>query len=113
MSASPLASRPGQSYGFNLDIDEREGEESAAKQRPGEEPREGKERTEETQRAGWDRRTPTDDKRKRREDSEPRLFIACEDNQDAQDPPEGNDKSGAFLTDHIFLKTNLSRISGE
>lgn len=100
LSASPLVSRPGQSYGFNLDSDEREGEEYAAKQRPGEEPRERREKPEETQRPSWERRTPTDDRRRRREDSEPRLFMACDDNQDTQDPPEGADKSGMFLTDH-------------
>ncbi|XP_041806714.1 M-phase phosphoprotein 8 isoform X2 [Chelmon rostratus] len=88
-------SRPGQSYGFNLDSDEREGEESAAtaKQKPGEEARERRERPEEAQRPGWERKTPTDDRRKRREDSEPRLFMACDDNQDTQDPAEGADKS--------------------
>ncbi|XP_073329510.1 M-phase phosphoprotein 8 isoform X2 [Pagrus major] len=86
-------SKPGQSYGFNLDSDEREGDEPTAKQRPGEEPRERKERQEETQRPGWERRTPTDDRKKRREDSEPRLFMACDDNQDTQDTPEGADKS--------------------
>ncbi|GLD65808.1 M-phase phosphoprotein 8 [Lates japonicus] len=83
--------RPGQSYGFSLDSDEREGEETTAKQRAGEDSRERKERPEE--RPSWDRRTPTDDRRKRREDSEPRLFMACDDNQDTQDPPEGADKS--------------------
>lgn len=95
-----LVSRPGQSYGFNLDSDEREGEESAAtaKQKPGEEARERRERPEEAQRPGWERKTPTDDRRKRREDSEPRLFMACDDNQDTQDPAEGADKSGMFLT---------------
>ncbi|XP_030283835.1 M-phase phosphoprotein 8 isoform X4 [Sparus aurata] len=84
--------RPGQSYGFNLDSEEREGDEPTAKQRPGEEPRERRERQEETQRPGWERRTPTDERRKRREDSEPRLFMACDDNQDTQDTPEGADK---------------------
>ncbi|XP_068185624.1 M-phase phosphoprotein 8 isoform X2 [Antennarius striatus] len=86
------ASRPGQSYGFTLDSDEREGEESTMKQRPGEEPRERRERPEETQRPGWERRTSSDDRRKRREDSEPRLFMACDDNQDTQEPPEGAEK---------------------
>lgn len=100
MSAPPLAPRPGQSYGFSLDSDEKEGEESTAKTKPGEEPREWKERPEEVQRSGWARRTPTEDRRKRREDSEPRLFMACDDNQDTQDPPEGADKSGMFLTGH-------------
>ncbi|KAM9347787.1 M-phase phosphoprotein 8 [Symphorus nematophorus] len=85
--------KPGQSYGFNLDSDEREGEETPAKQRPGDEPRERRERPEETQRPGWERRTSADDRRKRREDSEPRLFIACDDSQDTQDPLEGADKS--------------------
>ncbi|XP_044071881.1 M-phase phosphoprotein 8 isoform X3 [Siniperca chuatsi] len=86
-------SRPGQSYGFSLDSDEREGEESTAKQRPGEDSRERRDRPEEGKRPSWEKRTPTDDKRKRREDSEPRLFMACDDNQDTQDPPEGADKS--------------------
>lgn len=100
LSASPLVPRPGQSYGFNLDSDEREGEESTAKQRPGEDPRERKEKPEETQRPNWERRTPTDDRRRRREDSEPRLFMACDDNQDTPDPPEGADKSGIVLIGH-------------
>ncbi|XP_040912899.1 M-phase phosphoprotein 8 isoform X2 [Toxotes jaculatrix] len=86
------ALRPGQS-GFNLDSDEREGEETTAKARIGEDSRERRERPEEAQRPGWERKTPTDDRRKRREDSEPRLFMACDDNQDTQDPPEGADKS--------------------
>ncbi|XP_022596206.1 M-phase phosphoprotein 8 [Seriola dumerili] len=85
--------RPGQSYGFNLDSDEREGEESTTKLKIGEDSRERREKPEEAQRPSWERRTPTDDRRKRRDDSEPRLFMACDDNQDAQDPPEGADKS--------------------
>lgn len=84
---SALVSRAGQSYGFSLDSDEMEGEET----------RERREKLEETQRGSWDRRTPTDDRRRRREDSEPRLFMACDDNQEAQDPPEGADKSGMLL----------------
>lgn len=95
LSDSLLASRSGQSHGFSLDSDEREGDEPAVKQRPGEERRE---RPEETQRSSWERRTPTDDRRRKREDSEPRLFIACDDIQDAQDPLEGADKSG--MTDN-------------
>ncbi|XP_035859686.1 M-phase phosphoprotein 8 isoform X5 [Sander lucioperca] len=86
-------SRPGQSYGFSLDSDEREAEESTAMQKPGEDSRERKERPEEAQRPSWERKTPTEDRRKRREDSEPRLFMACDDGQDNQDPPEGADKS--------------------
>ncbi|XP_038862978.1 M-phase phosphoprotein 8-like isoform X5 [Salvelinus namaycush] len=50
----------------------------------------GEDRREEAQR--WERRTQEDDRRRRRrEDSEPRLFIACDDNQD---PLESADKSG-------------------
>lgn len=100
LSTPPIVPRPGQSYGFNLDSEEREGDEPTAKQRPGEEPRERRERQEETQRPGWERRTPTDERRKRREDSEPRLFMACDDNQDTQDTPEGADKPGMFQTSH-------------
>uniref|UniRef100_UPI0037E8CB59 M-phase phosphoprotein 8 isoform X3 n=1 Tax=Semicossyphus pulcher TaxID=241346 RepID=UPI0037E8CB59 len=87
------ASRPGQSHGFSLDSDEREGEESTARPRPGEETRERRERPEEAQRPSWERRSSADDRRKKREDSEPRLFMACDDNQDMQDPAEGADKS--------------------
>uniref|UniRef100_A0A3Q3STJ5 M-phase phosphoprotein 8 n=1 Tax=Mastacembelus armatus TaxID=205130 RepID=A0A3Q3STJ5_9TELE len=76
--------------------DEKEGEETTAKPKPGEDTRERRERPEEAARPGWERRTPTDDRRKRREDSEPRLFMACDDNQDVQDPPEVVDKSGMF-----------------
>ncbi|XP_075967677.1 M-phase phosphoprotein 8 isoform X1 [Anarhichas minor] len=82
------ASRPGQSYGFSLDSEERE-----AEPKPGEDSRERKERPEETQRTGWERKSSTEERRKRREDSEPRLFMACDDNQDTQDPPGGADKS--------------------
>ncbi|KAM4608787.1 M-phase phosphoprotein 8 isoform 2-T2 [Polymixia lowei] len=85
------ASRPGQSYGFSLDSDEKEAEGFTSRPKFGEERRE---RPEEAQRSGWEKRTPTDDKKgKRREDSEPRLFIACDDNLEPQDPLEGADKS--------------------
>ncbi|XP_012735509.2 M-phase phosphoprotein 8 isoform X3 [Fundulus heteroclitus] len=83
------APRPSQSHGFSLDSDERE-EEPTGKPRPADDPRERKERAEEAQRPSWERRTSTDDRRKRKEDSEPRLFISCDENQE---PPEGNDKS--------------------
>ncbi|XP_020487623.1 M-phase phosphoprotein 8 isoform X1 [Labrus bergylta] len=86
------APKPGQSHGFSLDSDEKE-DEPSAKPRPGEEPRDKREKQDEVQRPSWDRRTSTDDRRKRREDSEPRLFMACDDNQDIQDPAEGADKS--------------------
>lgn len=100
---SLLASRSGQSHGFSLDSDERESDELAVKQRPGEERRE---RPEETQRSSWERRTPTDDRRRKREDSEPRLFMACDDMQDTPDPLEGADKSGsAQLVLSYWFKT--------
>ncbi|KAK2840144.1 hypothetical protein Q5P01_013884 [Channa striata] len=86
------APRPIPSHGFSLDSDEREGGE-AAKSRPAEDPRERKERPDESQRPGWDRRTPTDDRRKKREDSEPRLFMACDDSQETQHPADSADKS--------------------
>ncbi|XP_077947015.1 M-phase phosphoprotein 8 isoform X5 [Gasterosteus aculeatus] len=70
-------SRAGQSHGFSLDSEEREGEEPAAK-----DPRE----------RSWERKTPAEERRKRREDSEPRLHMACDDNPDGQEPP-GADKS--------------------
>lgn len=89
-SASVSALRPGQSYGFSLDSDERE-EESTGKPRTADDSRERRERPEEPQRPGWERRTSADDRRKRREDSEPRLFMACDD---TQDPPEGTEKPG-------------------
>nr|XP_040057946.1 M-phase phosphoprotein 8 isoform X2 [Gasterosteus aculeatus aculeatus] len=70
-------SRAGQSHGFSLDSEEREAEEPAAK-----DPRE----------RSWERKTPAEERRKRREDSEPRLHMACDDNPDGQEPP-GADKS--------------------
>ncbi|XP_015234391.1 PREDICTED: M-phase phosphoprotein 8 isoform X3 [Cyprinodon variegatus] len=81
--------KPSQSYGFSLDSDERE-DESTGKARPADDSRERKEKVEEAQRPSWERRTSADDRRKRREDSEPRLFISCDENQE---PPESNDKS--------------------
>ncbi|XP_047456745.1 M-phase phosphoprotein 8 isoform X3 [Mugil cephalus] len=83
------ASRPGQSYGFSLDSEERD-EDSTGKQKPGDDTKERREKQEEAQRPAWEKRTPTDDKKRRREDSEPRLFMACDD---SQDPPESTDKS--------------------
>ncbi|KAM3862188.1 M-phase phosphoprotein 8 [Diretmus argenteus] len=87
------ASRPSQSYGFSLDSDEREGEESTQRARFGEDSRERREKPEEAQRSIWERKPPTDDRKKKREDSEPRLFMACDDNLETQDPLEGTDKS--------------------
>ncbi|XP_019956232.1 M-phase phosphoprotein 8 isoform X2 [Paralichthys olivaceus] len=88
-------SKPSQSYGFTLDSDEREGEETAAKPRVGEDSRERRERPEEPQRPSWERRSSTDDKRKRREDSEPRRLVT-DDHKDSQEPPE--DKGQATLS---------------
>uniref|UniRef100_A0A3B3V8F7 M-phase phosphoprotein 8 n=2 Tax=Poecilia latipinna TaxID=48699 RepID=A0A3B3V8F7_9TELE len=81
--------RASQSHGFSLDSDERE-EESTGKPRPADDSRERKERADEALRPSWERRSSADDRRKRRDDSEPRLFISCDENQE---PPEGNDKS--------------------
>ncbi|KAM9343138.1 M-phase phosphoprotein 8 [Pholidichthys leucotaenia] len=81
--------RPGQSYGFSLDSDERE-DDSTGKSRPGDEFRNRRERSEESQRHNRDRRTPTDDRRKKRDSSEPRLFMTSDD---VQDTPEGSEKS--------------------
>ncbi|KAM6970581.1 M-phase phosphoprotein 8 [Aplochiton taeniatus] len=88
------ASRPSQSP-FGGEFEEREAEEPTYKSRFGDDVRERREKTEEGQKSGWDRRTPADtvDRRKRREDSEPRLFIACDDNQDPQEGLESTDKS--------------------
>ncbi|KAF3694557.1 M-phase phosphoprotein 8 Two hybrid-associated protein 3 with RanBPM [Channa argus] len=86
------APRPIQSHGFSLDSDEREGGETA-KPRAADDSRERKERPDDPQRPGWDRRSSTEDRRKKREDSEPRLFMACDDNQDTQHPPDSADKS--------------------
>jgi len=89
-AAAPRAS---QSHGFSLDSDEKEVEEPSPRARAGEERRD-KAAGEAVQRPGWERRTPTDDRRwKRREDSEPRLFMACDDTPEPPDPLEGADKS--------------------
>uniref|UniRef100_A0A3B4Y295 M-phase phosphoprotein 8 n=1 Tax=Seriola lalandi dorsalis TaxID=1841481 RepID=A0A3B4Y295_SERLL len=83
------------------------GEEGTTKLKIGEDSRERREKPEEAQRPSWERRTPTDDRRKRRDDSEPRLFMACDDNQDAQDPPEGADKSKGQATLSLGMDLNL------
>lgn len=101
----PLVPKPSQSYGFSLDSDERE-DESTGKARHADDSRERKEKVEEAQRPSWERRTSADDRRKRREDSEPRLFISCDENQE---PPEGNDKSGkSGFFDGLNLKLYFS-----
>uniref|UniRef100_A0A1A8IK07 M-phase phosphoprotein 8 n=1 Tax=Nothobranchius kuhntae TaxID=321403 RepID=A0A1A8IK07_NOTKU len=84
-------SRPSQSYGFALDSDERE-EESTGKTRPADEFRERREKLEEALRPSWEKKTPSDDRRKRRNDSEPRLFLSYDENQE---PAECTDKSGS------------------
>lgn len=78
-------------------------EEPAPRLRVGEERRD---KGEEGQRPGWERRTSTDDRRwKRREDSEPRLFMACDDAPDSQDPLEGADKS----SESVAMMTSSER----
>ncbi|XP_028291801.1 M-phase phosphoprotein 8 isoform X2 [Gouania willdenowi] len=102
------ASRSGQSHGFNLDSDEME-EDSGGKTRLGEESRDRRERPEESQRQSWERRTSSDDKRKKREDSEPRLFIAFDE---SSDPPEGVDKSEkSQATLNLGMDLNLDWMS--
>ncbi|XP_031661475.1 M-phase phosphoprotein 8-like isoform X5 [Oncorhynchus kisutch] len=64
----------------------------------------GDERREEAQRL--ERRTQDDDRRRRRrEDSEPRLFIACDDNQDALESADKSDKGQASL--NLGMDLNL------
>ncbi|XP_023836911.1 M-phase phosphoprotein 8 isoform X3 [Salvelinus sp. IW2-2015] len=64
----------------------------------------GEERREEAQRL--ERRTQDDDRRRRRrEDSEPRLFIACDDNQDALESADKSDKGQASL--NLGMDLNL------
>ncbi|KAK0144745.1 M-phase phosphoprotein 8 [Merluccius polli] len=100
--------RAGQSHGFSLDSDEKEVEEPAP--RP---PRMGGEERrdaggEEAQRPGWERRTPTDERRwKRREDSESRLFLACDDAADPPDPLEGADKTRGQASLSLGMDLNL------
>ncbi|XP_077435663.1 M-phase phosphoprotein 8 isoform X4 [Vanacampus margaritifer] len=84
-------SRPGQGYGFSLDSDELEGENAPSKPRTGDDSRERKPEESQT-RPSWDRKGPPEDRKKRREDSEPRLFMASDDHVDQQ-PMEATDKS--------------------
>jgi hypothetical protein len=64
----------------------------------------GEDRREEAQR--WERRTQEDDRRRRRrEDSEPRLFIACDDNQD---PLESADKSGTPQNQQTHIHADIN-----
>lgn len=105
--ALPLVSRPGQSHGFNLDSDERD-EELTGKSRAGDDARERKDRSEEPQRPAWEKRAPSDDRRKRTEDSEPRLFIACDE---TQDPAEGTDKTGILISYKcLFVDSHLMQL---
>uniref|UniRef100_A0A8C4ZLZ4 M-phase phosphoprotein 8 n=2 Tax=Gadus morhua TaxID=8049 RepID=A0A8C4ZLZ4_GADMO len=101
----PEAPRAGQSHGFSLDSDEKDAEEPIARPRAGEDRRD---KAEEAQRPAWERRTPADDRRwKRREDSEPRLFMACDDTPDPQDAQEGADKSRGQATLSLGMDLNL------
>lgn len=101
---SSSVSRPGQSHGFSLDSDERE-EDSTGKPKLGDDSRERREKPEETQRPSWERKTPTDERRKKREDSELRLFMACDDSQETA---EGADKSGTFFTSKVLVSESLN-----
>ncbi|XP_061774235.1 uncharacterized protein LOC133564121 isoform X2 [Nerophis ophidion] len=85
-----VVSKPSQSYSFSLDSDEREAQKSATKPRPGDDSRE---RLEESQRLSWERKGPADDRKKRREDGEPKLHGASDSHISSQDPLETTDKS--------------------
>ncbi|KAG7278424.1 hypothetical protein CRUP_026975 [Coryphaenoides rupestris] len=103
-AATPRAS---QSHGFSLDSDEKEVEELSVRARAGEERRD-KAAEEAGQRPGWERRTPTDDRRwKRREDTDPRLFMACDDTPEPPDPLEGADKSRGQATLNLGMGMDL------
>ncbi|XP_062313543.1 M-phase phosphoprotein 8 isoform X2 [Osmerus eperlanus] len=94
-------------------LGDRRGEVPAQRLKVGEDSRERRERQEEGPRGGerWERRNPSfeaADKRKKREDSEPRLFIACDDNQDPQDSLESAEKSDkAPATLNLGMDLNL------
>ncbi|XP_041739272.2 uncharacterized protein LOC121571704 isoform X2 [Coregonus clupeaformis] len=94
------AFRPSQSLAAVETSDKAEAEEKPAqKSKFG-----GEDRREEAQR--WERRTQDDDRRRRRrEDSEPRLFIACDDNQDALESGDKSDKGQASL--NLGMDLNL------
>ncbi|KAM9448689.1 M-phase phosphoprotein 8 isoform 2-T2 [Salvelinus alpinus] len=94
------AFRPSQSPGAMETGDRAEAEEEPAqKSKFG-----GEDRREEAQR--WERRTQEDDRRRRRrEDSEPRLFIACDDNQDPLESADKSDKGQASL--NLGMDLNL------
>ncbi|XP_019735991.1 M-phase phosphoprotein 8 isoform X1 [Hippocampus comes] len=85
--------RPGQGYGFSLDSDELEGENASSKPRTGDYSRERREKPEESQtRPGWEPKGPPEDRKKKREDGEPRPLAASDDHADQQ-PTEPTDKS--------------------
>uniref|UniRef100_A0A3Q3DKQ0 M-phase phosphoprotein 8 n=1 Tax=Hippocampus comes TaxID=109280 RepID=A0A3Q3DKQ0_HIPCM len=90
--------RPGQGYGFSLDSDELEGENASSKPRTGDYSRERREKPEESQtRPGWEPKGPPEDRKKKREDGEPRPLAASDDHADQQ-PTEPTDKSVFPLT---------------
>lgn len=99
-------------------LGDRRGEVPVMRLKVCEDSRERRERQEEGPRGGerWERRNPSfeaADKRKKREDSEPRLFIACDDNQDPQDSLESADKSGRlqFVAVKIQKVTKVAHMS--
>ncbi|KAL0963573.1 hypothetical protein UPYG_G00308130 [Umbra pygmaea] len=94
------AFRPSQSHAAMETDDKVEAEEeNAQRSKFGSE-----DRKDEPQR--WDRRSQEDDRRrKRREDSEPRLFIACDDNQDTLESVDKSEKGQASL--NLGMDLNL------
>ncbi|XP_024919341.1 M-phase phosphoprotein 8 isoform X7 [Cynoglossus semilaevis] len=104
-------SKPSQSCGFSLDNDERE------------DSKERREKTEDQQKSGLEKRSTTEDRRRKREDSEPRLLMACDDSQGSQEPqeaPEKNERAQATLSlgmdlnlDWMTLDDFQKHLSGE
>ncbi|XP_019736001.1 M-phase phosphoprotein 8 isoform X2 [Hippocampus comes] len=93
--------RPGQGYGFSLDSDELEGENASSKPRTGDYSRERREKPEESQtRPGWEPKGPPEDRKKKREDGEPRPLAASDDHADQQptEPTDKSDKAPATLS---------------
>ncbi|XP_077473978.1 M-phase phosphoprotein 8 isoform X1 [Stigmatopora argus] len=92
-------SRPGQSYGFSLDSDEREDEGASNKPRNADDSRERRDKTEENpSRPGWERMSRPDERKKRRDD------VVSEDHVDQQ-PMEVADKGPATL--NLGMDLNL------
>ncbi|XP_077583561.1 M-phase phosphoprotein 8 isoform X4 [Stigmatopora nigra] len=94
---SEAISKPGQSYGFSLDSDERDDEGASNKARNADDSR--KDKTEENpSRPGWEKMSRADDRKKRRDD------VVSDDHVDQQ-PMEVADKSPATL--NLGMDLNL------